>query len=93
MKDEIYNAGRYQDIDKLCPPGEPEGRVNPDSQGGGFFRPFLVVNARFDKKLIFSGRNVPECHAIVFIDCVPRISSPFSIYTYSTWIDQSSFVR
>ena len=74
VKDEIYNADRYQDIDKLCPPGEPKGRVNPDSQGGGFFRPFLVVNARFDKKLIFSGRNVPECHAIVFIDCVPRIS-------------------
>ena len=67
MQYKIDDAGGYQDIDKFRPPGQPKGRIDSDSQGSGFLRPFLIMDSRFNEKFIFSRRNVPESDTVVSV--------------------------
>ena len=88
MQDKINDADRCQDVDKFCPPRQPERRIDTDGQGSGFFRPFLIMYSRFDEEFIFSRGNVAESDIVTFIDGVPRVFESFQHINILYLIDE-----
>ena len=71
MDNSINNADSDQNINKFCPPGQPERRVDMYPERGHVLRPVLIVQAGFYQKLILAGRNITEGDAVLLVDRIP----------------------
>ena len=71
MDNSINNADSDQNINKFCPPCQPERRVNMYPERCRVLRPVLIVQAGFYQKLILAGRNIAEGDAVLLVDRIP----------------------
>ena len=71
MDNSINNADSDQNINKFCPPCQPERRVNMYPERCRVLRPVLIVQAGFYQKLLLAGRNIAEGDAVLLVDRIP----------------------